>query len=156
MSEAAAEEHPSFFRKILRNQVVRFFLSAGFGVLVDAVIYFLLYNYVFQKYNITVWGYRIKGVTAAFVISFSAQVITNFLVNKYLVFTESELKGRKQFFRFALVATLGFFANLLLLNLLVELGLYAPYARVLAALSLGAASYFVHKFFSFRIKKSSE
>lgn len=150
-----ADEHAekSMAKRALDNEVVRFFLSAGVGFLVDAIVYFLVYNYLFNKHGITIYGHRLKGVTASLVISFSCQVITNFLITKYLVFTESEIKGSKQFFRFSLVAVLGFIANLLLLKLLVNFGIYAPYARILAAVSLGVASYFVHKFFSFKIKK---
>lgn len=145
--------HQSLAKRALKNEVVRFFLSAGVGFLVDAIVYFLVYNYLFNRHGVTIYGHRMKGVTASLVISFSCQVITNFLITKYLVFTDSELKGRKQFFRFSLVAVLGFIANLLLLKLLVNFDVYAPLARVIAAVSLGAASYFVHKFFSFRIKK---
>lgn len=155
----ASLENPGrepFMKRAMKNEVVRFFLSAGVGFLVDTLVYFLVYNYLFNKHGVTIYGHRMKGVTASLVISFSCQVITNFLITKYLVFSESDLKSRKQFFRFSLVAVLGFIANLLLLKLLVGFDVYAPLARILAAVSLGAASYFVHKFFSFKIKKHDD
>jgi putative flippase GtrA len=144
----------SFFRKLVQNKVVRFFLSAGVGFIVDATIYFLIYNYFFHKKDLLIAGIHFTGDVTSLVVSFTCGVITNFLITKFLVFTESDLAAYRQFLRFAVVAVVGFFANLLVLKLLVNyFNFYPPLARVTAALTLGIASYFIHRAFSFNIKK---
>ena len=69
-----------------------------------------------------------------------------------MVFSESKSSPLKQFTRFSSVAIIGFFANLGVLEIMIQLlHIYPPLARILAALSLFCAGYFVHKFFSFSL-----
>lgn len=143
----------TFWHKVVQSKLMRFFLSAGVGLIVDATVYFLVYNFFFHKEDLTIGGVTITGDVTSLVISFTCGVTTNFLITKYLVFTESELATYRQFLRFAIVAVVGFFANLLVLKLLViYLQIYPPLARIIAACSLGIASYFIHRAFTFNIK----
>jgi putative flippase GtrA len=69
-----------------------------------------------------------------------------------MVFTKSKTSSSKQFIRFTSVAVIGFFANLGVIKILIFFfNMYPPVARVLAALSLFFASYFIHKVFSFSL-----
>jgi len=69
-----------------------------------------------------------------------------------LVFTASTTSSSKQFIRFTGVAIVGFFANLGAIKILIQdFDMYPPLARVLAAVSLFFASYFIHKVFSFSL-----
>lgn len=143
----------TFGQKLLQSKLMRFFLSAGIGLIVDATVYFLVYNFFFHQQDLNLGGITVTGDVTSLVISFTCGVTTNFLITKYMVFTESELATYRQFFRFAIVACIGFFANLLVLRLLVAyLHIYPPLARIIAALSLGIASYFIHRAFTFKIK----
>ncbi|GAB2689275.1 hypothetical protein GCM10027037_10030 [Mucilaginibacter koreensis] len=142
----------NWWYKLMRNQVVRFLFSAGLGFIVDIVAFYLLFNYVFTSARYHVLGQNITNNNLAFTISFCMGVVVNFLVNRYMVFTESTLSPSRQFFRFISVAFVGYFANLGLLNLYVDnFHIYPPIARPAAALSLFVASFFVHKFFSFNL-----
>lgn len=144
-------------KKLLKNEVVRFLFSNGVGFILDAIIYFISYYYYFKYHNTHILGYTFSGEVTALFISYITQIGCNFLLTKYFVFTDSKLPAGKQFFRFTSVAIVGFFANLVLLRIFVKLfNLYPPVARMAAALSLGVASYFVHKFFSFNIKRGSK
>lgn len=146
-----------FYRKLLKNEVVRFFLSTGVGFIVDAVVYYLVYHYGLKKQEYKVFNFAVSKDVIALIISYSCCIVCNFLLTKYFVFAHSSLSAQNQFIRFFTVAFLGFFANLLMLRLFVHIfKFYPPLARVIAALSLGVASYFVHKFFSFNIKRNSK
>ena len=141
-----------FWQNIAKNQVARFILSAGMGFLVDISSFYLLFNYLFTQKNYYPFGVRLNNTTVSLAVSFTLGVLVNFLINKYLVFKESETSAAKQFFRFALVATIGFFANLGMIAVFIRyFNMYPPLARPLSALSLFFASYFVHKFFSFSL-----
>jgi putative flippase GtrA len=142
----------SFWQKIAQNQIARFILSAGMGFLVDISVFYLLYHnlLVQKKYHFLNSDFR--NSTVSLTISYAMGVIVNFLITKYLVFTESQTSATKQFFRFATVAIMGFFANLGIISVFIHFfHMYPPVARPLAALSLFVASYFVHKLFSFSL-----
>lgn len=144
------------FKKLLKNEVVRFFLSTGVGFLADAVVYYFVYHYIFLE-TIRIFNFDFPRDVISLIVSYSCCIICNFLLTKYFVFAHSKLSAKSQFSRFFLVAFVGFFANLLMLRLFVRVfKMYPPLARVIGALSLGVASYFVHKFFSFNIKRGSK
>ena len=151
----SAKTRNPFFRKLLKNEVVRFFLSTGVGFIVDAVVYYLVYHYGLKAQEHKIFNFTVSKDVITLIISYSCCIVCNFLLTKYFVFAHSKLSSRNQFVRFFTVAFLGFFANLLMLRLFVSIfKVYPPLARIIAALSLGAASYFVHKFFSFNIKRN--
>lgn len=137
---------------LLKNQFVRFILSAGVGFLVDISAFYLFYhNFLTQKTYFILFT-TVRNSTLSLAISFFLGVVVNFIITKYFVFSESQSSPFKQFFRFILVATVGFFANLFVLKFFIQdVQMYPPVARPVAALSLFFASYFVHRFFSFSL-----
>nr|WP_294793565.1 GtrA family protein [uncultured Mucilaginibacter sp.] len=138
--------------KLLKNQVVRFILSAGAGFLVDICAFYLLYHNFFERPVYTFWGYGFDNYKLSLGVSFFMGVMVNFLITRYFVFNESASTPVKQFIRFSAVAIIGFFANLALLDFFVQtVEMYPPVARITAALSLFFASFFVHKVFSFSL-----
>lgn len=144
----------SVFQRIYNNTVVRFFLSAGIAFIADILIYFITINYVEAQQNVMIFSYRAEVHEFSLLVSYSCGVLINFLITKYAVFSESTVASRRQFFRFALIAFVGFFANYILLRFLIEyLNFYPTLARIISALSLGVASFYIHKFFTFKIKK---
>lgn len=143
----------STFSKFLQNKVFRFFFSAGIATLADVIIYFVTFSYILERQAVHLLKTRITAHEFSLMISYSCGVIINFFLTKYAVFTESNLAGRKQFFRFALIAGIGFFANYSLLRLFVEVFDFVPtVSRVFSALSLGVASFYIHRLFTFKIK----
>jgi putative flippase GtrA len=138
--------------KIINNQVVRFVLSAGAGFLVDISAFYLFYHNLLTERTYHVLNATVRNSTLSLAISFFLGVVVNFLITRYLVFTESKLAPYKQFVRFVSVATIGFFANLGVIKILIQqFEMYPPLARIVAALSLFFASFFVHKLFSFSL-----
>ncbi|AMR32989.1 hypothetical protein A0256_16975 [Mucilaginibacter sp. PAMC 26640] len=138
--------------KITKSHIIRFLLSASAGFLVDMLLFYMLFNVVFKRPSYLIFTFPVSNSSLALAISYSLGVVVNFTMTKLLVFKASETSPAQQFIRFSAVAFVGFFANLGVLTILIKnLHVYAPYARVGAALSLFVASYFVHKFFSFSL-----
>lgn len=138
--------------KLLKSQAVKFIISAGAGFLVDIGAFYLLYNNLFERSAYTLFGFSFDNHTLSLGVSFFMGVMVNFFITRYFVFNESASTPLKQFTRFFAVAIIGFFANLLLLDFFIKsLHMYAPVARISAALSLFVASFFVHKAFSFSL-----
>jgi len=138
--------------RLVKNQVFRFVFSAGVGFLVDISAFYLLYHNLLSQHTYKVFSFTVRNFSLSLAISFFLGVVVNFLITKFLVFHESQTKSSKQFIRFVLVAIIGFFANLTVVKFLIQdMDVYPPYARVIAALSLFFASYFIHKVFSFSL-----
>ncbi len=139
-------------KKLINNQVVRFVLSAGAGFVVDISAFYLFYHNLLTEKTYHIFNATVRNSTISLAISFFMGVMVNFLITRYLVFTESKLAPYKQFARFISVATIGFFANLGAIKILIQdFNMYPPVARIVAALSLFFASFFVHKLFSFSL-----
>jgi putative flippase GtrA len=139
-------------KKLINNQVVRFVLSAGAGFIVDISAFYLFYHNLLTEKTYHIFNATVRNSTISLAISFFMGVMVNFLITRYLVFTESKLAPYKQFARFISVATIGFFANLGAIKILIQdFNMYPPVARIVAALSLFFASFFVHKLFSFSL-----
>jgi len=133
-------------KKLINNQVVRFVLSAGAGFLVDISAFYLFYHNLLTEKTYHIFNAVVRNSTISLAISFFLGVMVNFLITRYLVFTESKLAPYKQFMRFMSVATIGFFANLGAIKILIQdFNMYPPVARIVAALSLFFASFFVIK-----------
>lgn len=141
----------SAWQTFTNNQIVRFFLSAGVAAVADSIAYYIIINFIINHSDVLIGNKLIKAHEFSFIISYSFGVLVNFIITKFLVFTDSTLKNRQQFSRFVLVACLGFFANYILLKIFVEVFNFWPtFARVAALLSLGIASYYIHRLFTFR------
>jgi len=142
----------SLGNKLLNNQVIRFILSAGAGFLVDICTFYLFYHNLLVQKVYYILTFPVRNSTVSLALSFFLGVLVNFIITRYFVFSESKSPPYKQFFRFITVATIGFFANLLILKFFIQdVHLYPPVARPIAALSLFFASFFVHKLFSFSL-----
>ncbi len=143
-----------FLSKTLQSKAVKFLFSAGTATLVDVTLYFLIINYFFNHQRVKIYSFSASAHNFTLVISYSCGVLINFLLTKYAVFSESNLASRKQFFRFSLIAFIGFFANYGLLRLMVEIfDFYPTISRILSALTLGLASFYIHKLFTFKVKE---
>ena len=138
--------------KLLKNQVFRFVFSAGIGFLVDISAFHLFYHSIFIQKTYKVFSYTLGNYTLSLAVSFFLGVVVNFLITRYIVFNKSKSKTSKQFIRFVSVAIIGYFGNLLIIRILIEtFNVYPDLARIMAALSLFFASYFIHKVFSFSL-----
>jgi putative flippase GtrA len=145
----------SLLQKLLASRIFRYFISAGLATWVDVVIYFLAFNYLYEKSDIVFTeGIVVASTTASLVMSYTAGLITNFTLTKMLVFKESDLQTHKQLFRYILVALLVLALNWLLMRFLIRsMDWYPTIARATSAILVGVLSFSIHKVFSFRSSK---
>ena len=141
--------------KILQSKVFRYLMSAGVATMVDISVYFIAFNYIYQKQDVHLFSsLLITAPTAALLLSYTAGLITNFLITKFLVFHESDLETHKQLFRYILVALVILALNYVLMRFLIrKLDWFPTLARAFSAISIGLLSFVIHKTFSFRVSK---
>lgn len=145
----------NLFSKLLASRIFRYFISAGLATWVDVVVYFLAFNYLYEKTDIVFGkGIVVASTTASLIMSYTAGLITNFTLTKMLVFKESDLQTHKQLFRYVLVALLVLALNWLLMRFLIRsMDWYPTLARGTSAILIGVLSFSIHKVFSFRLPK---
>ncbi len=130
-------------------------MSAGVATLVDISVYFIAFNYIYHKQDIQLMdSVIVSAATAALLLSYTAGLITNFTITKFLVFHESDLETHKQLFRYILVAMVVLALNYGLMRYLIRsLEWFPTLARAFSAISIGILSFIIHKTFSFRVSK---
>ena len=145
-------------KKIFQSKIFRYFISAGIATWVDVTVYFIAYNYIYQKSDINLFDkVTVSAATASLILSYTMGLMTNFLITKFLVFKESELETHKQLFRYIIVALVILVLNYSMMQVLIRhLEWYPTIARAVSALTIGVLSFVVHKTFSFKVSAKNK
>ena len=152
------------FWRLEQTRFFRYLVAGGTATLVDIGSYTVFASFVFTSQAAVPLGLPISWVTVSLVCSFSLGLITNFLINRFYVFSESQVNAGTQFGRFFIVSIFVFVANQLAMKGLYEIvPLVIPdlpetllhlSVRSTAALVIAFLSFTSHKFFSFEMQKS--
>jgi hypothetical protein len=81
------------FKSIMPRQTFRYAACGGFNTLLDIAIFFVSYNFLFQKENVHLPIITLKPHIAAFLVSFMVTFPLGFYFSRYVVFTESTIIG---------------------------------------------------------------
>lgn len=142
------------FKRWFSLHTFRYMASGGITVSVAIISYFVIFNYVLHQQDVQIGPYLVTAPIAALVLESTLTFCVGFMLNKYLVFTQSNLRGRIQLFRYATVYGTNILLNYALLKILIEgFGFYPSIAKALITIALAIFSYFSQKYFSFRVKK---
>jgi putative flippase GtrA len=127
--------------------------AEGGNTLLGLLTYYIGYQFIFVRKNFDLGFFAFKPHVAALFLSFVVSFIVGFLLNKYVVFTGSSLRGRIQLFRYFLAFSFNLILNYLLLKLLVEIfHLDALLSQLLTTIVVVSISYLSQKHFSFKVK----
>lgn len=145
--------YPPFSRWISPN-TFRYIVSGGTTAASGIVVYFIAYNLVLHQQDVQIGSLLVTAPIAALAIESFVTFLIGFILNKYLVFTHSNLKGRIQLFRYGSVVVTNIILNYAFLKVLIEaFGFYPTIAKVVTTIVLSVFSYFSQKYFSFKVKK---
>ena len=147
------------FSKWMSEQLFRYAACGGGNLVLDWVLYFLIYNFVighkivnvqFTMYNVQ-FAQAITPHIATLCIVFPITLLTGFWLQKYVTFTQSNLHGARQLFRYILIVALNLAINYFGLKLCVEiLGWYPTPSKMAITLLTVIISYLGQKYFTFR------
>ncbi len=145
------------FRKVMSEQLFRYAACGGGNLVLDWVLYFLIYNFVIGHENIVVsidsFEQVITPHIATLCIVFPITLLTGFWLQKFVTFTQSELNSWRQLGRYILIVAVNLGINYFGLKLCVEsLGWYPTPSKMLITLITVAISYLGQKYFTFRVK----
>ena len=144
------------FRKFMTPQTFRYLACGGFNTLLDIFIYFISYNFIFKKQEVDLGFIAFKPHIAALLVSLCITMPVGFLLSKYVVWTESKIKGRIQLFRYLVIVAINILLNYGFIKLFVErLHFYPTIAKIVTTSLIITFSYLSQKHYTFKVKNTS-
>ena len=141
------------FSRFMNRMTFRYAACGGANTLFDIFLFFISYNFVFDKQIVRLPFISISPYIAAFMLSFCITFPIGFLLNRYVVFQGSVIAGRIQFFRYGVTVVVSLLLNYLFLKLFVEwLGLFPTVAKILTTFIVVGFSYLSQSYFTFKVK----
>ena len=146
--------HPLFAR-FFDKQTYYYAACGGANLVSSWLFFFLFYQYLFEKriFNFDINGeiYVVSAYTLSSMLCFVIAFLLGFLMNKFVVFTDSQLIGRVQLFRYAVSSWLSWLCSYLILKTLIEgLQFYPSIANVVASVITVFISYLLQRKYSFK------
>lgn len=142
------------FKKLMPEQTFRYAACGGANTLLGLALFKILLEFVFKNQNVELGFYTLKPHNAALFISFIVNFLVGFILMKYVVFVDSNLKGRIQLFRYGLAFVFNLTLNYFLLKIFVEVfGWKAFLSQCITTCIIITISYLSQKHFSFKVKK---
>jgi len=138
------------FKKFLPVQTFRYAACGGANMLFDICLFAISYNFIFQKQNVHIGTLTISPYIAAFLTAFCISFPTGFYLSRYVVFQQSNIRGRIQLMRYFMVVMVCFLLNYIFLKLFVEyLGWYPTPSKIVTTVIVVVFSFISQTYFSF-------
>jgi putative flippase GtrA len=145
------------FRKLMGIQTFRYAACGAANTLLGLAIYFVSYKFILKGQNLDLGFFAFKPHIAAMFFTFLFSFPFGFFLSKYVVFSDSNMKGKVQLFRYFMLYLVNLVLNYLLLKVFVEMmEIYAVYAQVLTTGVIILFSYVAQRYFTFRIRNTEE
>ena len=143
------------FRRVMAFQTFRYVACGGGNTLLDIFIYFISYHFILHQQIVYTPIGAISPYIASFLMAFTISFPTGFYLSRNIVFTDSELPGRNQLFRYFFLVMVCIFLNYFFIKLFVEqFHLYPTAAKILTTVIVVSFSYISQRHFTFRVTKT--
>ncbi|MEO6316563.1 MAG: GtrA family protein [Chitinophagaceae bacterium] len=141
------------FKKWLPLQTFRYASCGGANMVLGFFLYTYSYKIIFKEQVFNLGFYAFKPHIASLILSFLVTFPVGFILNKYVVFIDSNIRGRVQLFRYFFVFVSNLFINYLLLKILVEfMHVNAILSQVIATVVVVTISYLLQRHFTFKVE----
>lgn len=132
-------------------ETFRYGVTGGANTLLDILLYYVFYHYVLKGEVVGHGFLAMSPHIAAFVLSFPITFTTGFLLARYVTFTRSPVKGKRQLKRYAITVMGAIFMNYALLKFLVEVLLIWPTpAKIITTVIVVIYSYVFQRYYTFQ------
>jgi putative flippase GtrA len=139
------------FKKYMTMQFFRYGFTGALNLLFDWSLYFLIYNYVLRHEMLNLGIVTLSSHIATLAIKIPVVLLSGFLLQKFVTFSHSEVRGRIQLFRYATVFIINIGINYLGLKLLVDnFGFWPTPSNMIVSVVTIFISYFSQKHYTFK------
>lgn len=144
-----------FFSRFMDKTTFRYAACGGSNTIFDIFLFFISYNFILQKKFFVLPFMVVSPHIAAFLMAFLVSFPVGFLLMRFIVFKDSYLRGRVQFFRYFLSVCVSLFLNYAFLKVLVErMHIYPTVSKIITTFFVVGFSYMTQKYFSFKTPKA--
>ncbi len=139
------------FKRLVALNTFRYAACGGANVALDISLFFILYNFVFRKQIVELGFIAFQPHIAAFLFSFAITFPIGFLMSKYIVWTDSNIRGHVQLFRYFLIVMMNLLFNYVFIKLFVEyFHVYPTIAKLMTTVIVIIFSYLSQKHYTFK------
>jgi putative flippase GtrA len=139
------------FRRIMPIQTFHYAACGGLNTLLSLSLYFISYNFVFEKQVVHFGPLAFQPHIAALLFSFVFTLPIGFYLSMYITFQGSYLRRRIQFMRYFIVILGCMAINYVLLKIFVEvIGWFPTPSQLLTTIVVILFNYFFQRNFSFK------
>jgi putative flippase GtrA len=136
-------------------QTFRYAACGGGNTVLGFLIYTICYKFIFHEAVFNMGFYAFKPHIASLIVAFLINFPIGFILMKYVVFVDSNIKGRIQLFRYFFVFISNLFLNYFMLKILVEyLYVNAILAQVISTVVVITISYLLQRHFTFKVEET--
>jgi len=139
------------FSRFCSEIVFRYGVCGSANMLLDWLLYFLVYNFVIRHHFIDLGFVVVSPHIASLCIVFPITLLTGFWLNKYVTFTQSSLRGSQQLIRYVGIVVINLLINYFGLKLCVDiLHWYPTPSKMFITVVTVVISYIGQKYYSFK------
>jgi putative flippase GtrA len=139
-------------RRFMTLQIYRYGVCGGANIVFDWVLYFLVYNGIFKDKLLHLGIVTLSPHIATLAVIFPVTTLTGFLLQKYVTFTMSDLRGIVQLMRYLMVVVVNLLINYAGLKLFVDhLNFYPTPSKMMVTIVAIIFSYVLQKTYTFKI-----
>ena len=143
-----------WFRKFMPLQTFRYAACGGANTLLDIFLFHEFEQSFSKKGIVRVASFAISPHVAALIAAFFITFPIGFYLSRYVVFTESNVRGRTQLVRYFSLVVACMALNYMFLKFFVEqLHIEPTLSKVFTSVIVVTFSYLSQKHFTFKIKK---
>lgn len=138
-------------RKFVPQQIFRYGACGAANMTLDAVWYFIIYNFIVAKQFVDLGFVVISPHILSLVIVFPITFFTGFWLNRNVAFRTTHIESRKQLLRYLLTVLGSILINYASMKLLVEHAhLWATPSKIVTTVVSTVYSYLVARYYTFR------
>ena len=143
-----------FYPPFRKHMTVEFFRYGATGVanlVFDWFIYFIIFHFILRQQMLPLGFVTLSSHIAAFLLAFPFSFTSGFLLQKYVTFNNSDLRGKVQLFRYGIVVVANLVINYIGLKLFVDVfGWFPTPSRMAITIVAAGVSYISQKKYTFR------
>ena len=137
--------------RFISKQIFRYGACGVLNLTLDAVWYFVIYNFIVAKQFVDLGFVVISPHILSLIIVFPITFFTGFWLNRNVAFRTTHIESRKQLLRYLLTVLGSILINYASMKLLVEHAhLWATPSKIITTVVSTVYSYLVARYYTFR------
>ena len=143
--------HP-LFRWCIPQQIYRYAVCGASNIVFDWILFFCVYNFMFKSRFFDLGFVTLSPHIASLILTFPITTFSGFLLQKYVTFTASDLRGHVQLLRYLMIVGANLLINYVGLILFVDgLNFYPTPSKMIVTIITVICSYIGQKKYTFKI-----